>query len=58
FFPKILIVISLHFFRRIVTHTGERPYSCPVSGCGKAFTTASNAKRHAKTHYRVSHNHP
>ncbi|KAH9447003.1 hypothetical protein Pst134EA_028987 [Puccinia striiformis f. sp. tritici] len=38
-----------------ITHTGERPYSCPVAGCGKAFTTASNAKRHAKTHFRISH---
>lgn len=38
-----------------ITHTGERPYACPVSGCDKAFTTASNAKRHAKTHFRISH---
>ncbi|KAG0146992.1 hypothetical protein CROQUDRAFT_670801 [Cronartium quercuum f. sp. fusiforme G11] len=40
-----------------ITHTGERPYGCPVAGCDKAFTTASNAKRHAKTHYRTPLHH-
>ncbi|KNZ55547.1 uncharacterized protein VP01_2653g6 [Puccinia sorghi] len=25
------------------------------AGCDKAFTTASNAKRHAKTHFRIAH---
>lgn len=40
-----------------ITHTGERPYACPIAGCEKAFTTASNAKRHAKTHYRAHHHH-
>ncbi|KAH9810022.1 hypothetical protein DFH28DRAFT_1085871 [Melampsora americana] len=40
-----------------ITHTGERPYACPIAGCDKAFTTASNAKRHAKTHYRAHHHH-
>ncbi|MBW0474842.1 hypothetical protein O181_014557 [Austropuccinia psidii MF-1] len=39
-----------------ITHTSERPHPCPVPGCPKAFTTASNARRHAKIHYRFSNN--
>lgn len=30
------------------SHTGEKPYSCPVRGCGKMFSVRSNMKRHEK----------
>ncbi|KZT60937.1 hypothetical protein CALCODRAFT_409394, partial [Calocera cornea HHB12733] len=30
------------------THTGERPYECPVKGCGKRFSVQSNMRRHQK----------
>lgn len=28
------------------SHTGERPFKCPHTGCGKAFSVLSNYKRH------------
>ncbi|EJD45105.1 hypothetical protein AURDEDRAFT_114213 [Auricularia subglabra TFB-10046 SS5] len=31
------------------SHTGERPYTCYVQGCGRQFTVLSNMYRHAKT---------
>jgi uncharacterized Zn-finger protein len=31
------------------SHTGEKPYRCPLSGCGKRFSVRSNMKRHEKT---------
>ncbi|KAJ4369059.1 hypothetical protein N0V83_006142 [Neocucurbitaria cava] len=30
------------------SHTGEKPYKCPQSGCGKAFSVRSNMKRHER----------
>lgn len=29
-------------------HTGERPYTCPVNGCGRSFTQHANCTRHVK----------
>ncbi|KAF2722224.1 hypothetical protein K431DRAFT_302827 [Polychaeton citri CBS 116435] len=30
------------------SHTGEKPFKCPYSGCGKAFSVRSNMKRHER----------
>ena len=30
------------------SHTGEKPFKCPQSGCGKAFSVRSNMKRHER----------
>lgn len=32
------------------THTGEKPYKCPVEGCGKGFTCSKQLKVHSRTH--------
>lgn len=31
-------------------HTGERPYKCDFSGCGKAFSEKGNLNAHKKIH--------
>lgn len=30
------------------SHTGEKPFKCPHSGCGKTFSVRSNMKRHER----------
>ena len=32
------------------THTGEKPYKCTYSGCGKAFAQSANLLVHKRTH--------
>ncbi|TFY65756.1 hypothetical protein EVG20_g5333 [Dentipellis fragilis] len=32
------------------THSGAKPFKCPVSDCAKSFAVRSNAKRHLRTH--------
>ncbi|KAG8748468.1 hypothetical protein FRC10_003601 [Ceratobasidium sp. 414] len=32
------------------THTGEKPYFCPVPACGRRFSVSSNLTRHLRTH--------
>ncbi|KAG0747634.1 hypothetical protein G6F57_007569 [Rhizopus arrhizus] len=34
----------------IYSHTGEKPFKCPVGDCGRQFSVVSNLRRHAKIH--------
>ncbi|KAI7876428.1 hypothetical protein K492DRAFT_101789, partial [Lichtheimia hyalospora FSU 10163] len=34
----------------LYTHTGEKPYTCHVDGCGRQFSVVSNLRRHFKVH--------
>lgn len=38
------------------SHTGEKPFACPVQDCGRSFSVLSNMRRHARSHssYAVS----
>ncbi|KAJ6464838.1 hypothetical protein C8R45DRAFT_840071, partial [Mycena sanguinolenta] len=32
------------------THTGAKPYECPLETCGRAFSVNSNMRRHFRSH--------
>ncbi|KAL1921015.1 uncharacterized protein VTP21DRAFT_11650 [Calcarisporiella thermophila] len=36
------------------SHTGEKPFKCPVEGCGRYFSVQSNLRRHIKIHYKAN----
>ncbi|KAJ7496021.1 hypothetical protein B0H11DRAFT_2001533 [Mycena galericulata] len=36
------------------SHTGEKPFVCPVDGCGRHFSVLSNMRRHARVHVTPS----
>jgi len=43
--------VSLIYMHLIIhVWSGERPFRCPVPGCGRSFTTSNIRKVHVRTH--------
>ncbi|EPQ52201.1 hypothetical protein GLOTRDRAFT_132317 [Gloeophyllum trabeum ATCC 11539] len=40
------------------SHSGDKPFKCPIPTCDKYFTVRSNAKRHLRTHRSLSPSDP
>lgn len=39
-----------HLRRHCKVHTQERPFTCPIQGCGRKFSRSDNLKAHTLTH--------
>lgn len=37
-----------------MTHSGEKPHTCPYSGCLKRFSEKGNMRTHLKTHVNLT----
>ncbi|CAO3673825.1 unnamed protein product [Rhizopus stolonifer] len=37
------------------SHTGEKPFRCPYTGCDRSFSVHSNMRRHLRTHDEPGH---
>ena len=45
-----VFIQSSNLTTHLRTHTGDRPYTCPIQECAKTFTQSSNLKRHLRIH--------
>lgn len=45
-----MVMDKLSSFFYISYVTGEKPFKCPVEGCGRSFTTSNIRKVHIRTH--------
>ncbi|KAJ3149798.1 transcriptional repressor [Geranomyces variabilis] len=41
-----------HLVRHVKSHSGEKPFSCPISGCTARFTRHDNMMQHHRLHLR------
>lgn len=44
------VCIFAPFNRFPLVFSGERPFKCPIEGCGRSFTTSNIRKVHIRTH--------